>query len=151
MEFGGSLWDHAALHRLRYMETISLLHLHTVPLGSADAGRSCPSDLLPSLCYQGWTWCSFSLLTLASCSKHLGELMVPQSSILDFGQPCLLLLHPPPLLLNLTIPALSLMVRLHLHLLYCLPLHLLYQSLIPRSQGCLVPLVERVEVPLRLQ
>ena len=117
-------------------------HHHNIPRGSTFVGRSCLCGLLPLPYYEGWTWCSFSPPPLESYSRKLRELMVPQSSIQDLGQPSILLLRTLPLLRSLMLPTLSLLVHLHLHLLYYLPLHLLHQSLILRSQEWLVHLIE---------
>lgn len=120
----------------------------SVPQVSTAIGRSCRSDLLPSLCCQVWTLCSFSPTVSASCAKRLREPIVPESAIPDFGQPCLLALCPPTLLQNLTVLTLSLLVRLCLHLLRYLPLHFLYRSLSPRLRGYLILPVGRPKVPL---
>ena len=132
----------------RYMGTIYMLRHHNVSQESVAIGRSCLSDLLPSPCFQGWTWCSFSPLDSASCAEQPGDSMVTESSIHYLGQPSLLLRIP---LQSLMVLFLSQFFCLHLHLLHCLTLCLLYQNQIPRSQECLVRLARRPDVPLHLQ
>lgn len=120
----------------------------TIPWVSIVVGRSFLSGILPSLFCWGHTLSTSSLNALASRAKKLREPMVPKSFIPNFGQPCLLLLHPPPLLQNLMVPPLSLLVRLRFHLLRYFPIRCLYRSLSPRSWGCLVIPIGRMEVPL---
>lgn len=97
MDFSGRLWYHAAARPSKVHETIYMLGHHTVPQGSTTVGRSFPSGLLPSPWYQGWTWCSFSLLASTPCAEQTRELVDPESSIPSLGQPSLLLPHPLPL------------------------------------------------------
>ena len=60
-------------------------HHHNIPRVSTDVGRTCLSDLLRSLSYQGHTSLTTSLCALASCTRHLGVPMSPRSSIPNFS------------------------------------------------------------------